>query len=138
MQEGLLFGGVYKSFALGTFGKNILNSGVLLISLVSTQWLRNCRHLVEFYLLLLSSLLGMFFMISSGNLLLFYLALELSTIPVAALANFSFEERRSSEAAMKLILSSAFASSILLMGISFLYGAGGTINFEILDRKSVV
>ena len=132
MQEGLLFGGVYKSFALGTFGKNILNSGVLLISLVSTQWLRNCRHVVEFYLLLLSSLLGMFFMISSGNLLLFYLALELSTIPVAALANFSFEERRSSEAAMKLILSSAFASSILLMGISFLYGAGGTINFEIL------
>lgn len=132
INEGIAFGGMFKSFALASFGKNILSTGVLLISLTSTEWLRKCRHLIEFYLLLLSSLLGMFFMLSSGNLLMFYLSLELASIPLAALCNFNFEERRSSEAAMKMILSSAFASSIMLMGISFIYGEGGTLDFEAL------
>ena len=68
-------------------------------------------------------------MISSGNLLMFYLALELSTIPIAALANFDLDKRRSSEAAMKLIFSSAFSSGLLLLGISFIYGTTGTLNF---------
>jgi NADH-quinone oxidoreductase subunit N len=79
-------------------------------------------------------LLGMYFMISSGNLLMFYLSLELSTIPVAALANFDLEKRISSEAAMKMILSSAFSSGVLLFGISIMYGATGTINFAELSR----
>jgi NADH-quinone oxidoreductase subunit N len=74
----------------------------------------------------------MFFMISSGNLLMFYLGLEMSTIPLAAAANFDLTKRKSSEAAMKLILSSAFSSAILLMGISFLYGTTGTLTFSIL------
>ena len=55
--------------------------------------------LPEFFILMLSALLGMFFMISSGNLLMFYLALELSTIPVAAMANFDLDKKTSSEAA---------------------------------------
>ena len=80
-------------------------------------------------MLLLSTLLGMFFMISSNNLLMFYLALELSTIPLAALANFDLDKRRSSEAALKMIISSAFSSGLLLFGISMLYGATGTLNF---------
>ncbi|MEO6288483.1 MAG: NADH-quinone oxidoreductase subunit N, partial [Ginsengibacter sp.] len=71
----------------------------------------------------------MFLMISSGNLLIFYLSLELATIPVAAMANFDLEKKRSSEGAMKMILSSAFSSGILLFGISLLYGATGTISF---------
>ena len=83
----------------------------------------------EFFMLMLSALLGMFFMISSGNLLMFFLSLELSTIPVAAMANFDLEKKISSEAAMKMILSSAFSSGILLFGISLIYGATGTISF---------
>jgi len=71
-------------------------------------------------------------MISSGNLLMFYLGLEMSTIPLAAAANFDLAKRKSSEAAMKLILSSAFSSGILLMGISFLYGTTGTLSFDVL------
>jgi NADH-quinone oxidoreductase subunit N len=71
-------------------------------------------------------------MISSGNLLMFYLGLEMSTIPLAAAANFDLAKRKSSEAAMKLILSSAFSSGILLMGISFLYGTSGTLSFDVL------
>jgi NADH-quinone oxidoreductase subunit N len=83
----------------------------------------------------LSTLLGMFFMISSNNLLMFYLALELSTIPLAALANFDLEKRRSSEAAFKMIISSAFSSGLLLFGISLVYGATGTLNFAALSSS---
>src|SRR4029453_6240363 len=70
----------------------------------------------------------------SDNLLLFYLSLELATIPVAALCNFDLLKRTSSEAAMKMILSSAFSSGILLFGISLLYGATGTISFSELPQ----
>ena len=81
-------------------------------------------------MLLLSTMLGMFFMISGGNLLMFYLGLELSTIPLAAAANFDLTKRRSSEAAMKLIFSSAFSSALLLFGISMIYGTTGTLIFS--------
>jgi NADH-quinone oxidoreductase subunit N len=84
---------------------------------------------------MLSALLGMFFLISSGNLLMFYLSLELSTIPIAAMANFDLKKRTSSEAAMKMILSSAFSSGILLFGISLTYGATGTISFSELPQQ---
>jgi len=60
---------------------------------------------------------------------MFFLSLELSTIPVAAMANFDLEKKLSSEASMKLILTSAFSSGILLFGISLIYGATGTISF---------
>src|SRR5436305_8155010 len=71
----------------------------------------------------------MFFLISAGNLLMFYLGLELSTIPLAAMANFDLQKRQSSEAAMKLIISSAFSSALLLFGISMMYGTTGSIDF---------
>jgi NADH-quinone oxidoreductase subunit N len=60
---------------------------------------------------------------------MFFLGLELSTIPLAALVNFDLERLRSSEGAVKMILSSAFASGIMLFGISMLYGTTGTLNF---------
>src|SRR4030095_4856312 len=82
----------------------------------------------------LSTLLGMFFMISSANLLMFYLGLELSTIPLAALSNFDLDKRRSSEAAFKFIMSSAFSSGLLLFGISLLYGTTGSLNFPEISQ----
>ncbi|MCB0739721.1 MAG: NADH-quinone oxidoreductase subunit N, partial [Chitinophagaceae bacterium] len=78
---------------------------------------------------------GMFFLISAGNLLIFYLALELATIPVAAMANFDLQKKSSSEGAMKLILSSAFSSGILLFGISLLYGSTGTLSFALIPAQ---
>jgi NADH-quinone oxidoreductase subunit N len=65
---------------------------------------------------------------------MFFLSLELATIPVAAMANFDLDKKTSSEAAMKMILSSAFSSGILLFGISLLYGATGTISFTELPQ----
>ncbi len=134
-KEGALFGDMFHTTSLIAFQKSILNLGVYLISLLFTDWLKKSQHLAEFFMLMLSALLGMFFMISSGNLLIFYLSLELSTIPVAALANFDLDKKRSSEGAMKMILSSAFSSGILLFGISLLYGATGTISFAEIPGK---
>lgn len=131
-ETGELFNGMFNTNTLIVFEKNLLNLAALLISMQSYAWLKNNNNVIEFYLLTLTSLLGMFFMISSGNLLMFYLGLEMSTIPLAAAANFDLTKRKSSEAAMKLILSSAFSSAILLLGISFLYGTTGTLSFSII------
>ena len=131
-ETGELFYGMFNTNALIVFEKNLLNLALLIISMQSYAWLKDNKNVIEFYILTLTSLLGMFFMISSGNLLMFYLGLEMSTIPLAAAANFDLTKRKSSEAAMKLILSSAFSSAILLMGISFLYGTTGTLTFSIL------
>jgi NADH-quinone oxidoreductase subunit N len=131
-ETGELFNGMFNTNALIVFEKNLLNLALLIISMQSYAWLKDNKNLIEFYILTFTSLLGMFFMISSGNLLMFYLGLEMSTIPLAAAANFDLTKRKSSEAAMKLILSSAFSSAILLLGISFLYGTTGTLTFSIL------
>jgi NADH-quinone oxidoreductase subunit N len=133
-QSGTLFGDMFRTNELLTFEKNLLNLGTLIISLQSYNWLKDHKHVPEFYILLLSTLLGMFFMISSNNLLMFYLGLELSTIPLAALANFDLEKRRSSEAAFKMIISSAFSSGLLLLGISLVYGVTGTLSFSELQE----
>ncbi len=126
-QDGMLFNEMFKTNSLIVLEKNMLNLAIWLISLQSYDWLKTHKHVIEFYLLLLSTLLGMFFMISSGNILMFYLGLEMSTIPLAAAANFDLSKRQSSEAAMKLIISSAFSSSLLLLGISLVYGTTGTL-----------
>ncbi len=136
-QEGILFSEMFHTNKLVVLEKNILNLAMLLISMQSYSWLKMHKHVIEFYLLLLSTLLGMFFMISSGNLLMFYLGLELSTIPLAAAANFDLDKRRSSEAAMKMIISSAFSSALLLFGISIVYGVSGTLVFSELSLHLV-
>ena len=132
--QGILFNGMFVTNDRIVLEKNILNLAVLIISMQSYSWLKNHKHVPEFYILLFSSLLGMFFMISSGNLLMFYLGLELSTIPLAALSNFDLEKRASSEAAMKMIMSSAFSSGILLFGISMVYGSTGTLSLTDLPQ----
>ena len=134
--KGILFGDMFQQTDLLRLEKNILNLGTLLISLQSYNWLLKHKHATEFYLLMLSTLLGMFFMLSSSNLLMFYVGLELASIPLAALANFDLEKRRSSEAAMKYIMSSAFASGLLLFGISMMYGVTGTVSFAELQTAA--
>ena len=133
-KEGVLFDGMYQTTAMIALQKNILSLGVYLISLLFAGWFKRSEHMPEFFMMMLSALLGMFFLISSGNLLMFFLSLELATIPVAAMANFDLDKKRSSEAAMKMILSSAFSSGILLFGISLIYGATGTISFAELPQ----
>ena len=134
IQSGTLFADMYHTNGLLAFQKSVLSLGVYLISLLCSDWLKKSELLPEFFLLMCSSLLGMFLLISSGNLLMFYLSLELASIPVAAMANFDLHKKSASEGAMKLILISAFASAVLLFGISLIYGATGTISFASLAQ----
>jgi NADH-quinone oxidoreductase subunit N len=129
---GSLFGGMYVTDPLRVLMKNILQVGVWLIFLQSVVWLRvpaMQNRISEFYILILSSALGACYLISSGHFLMFYLGLELLTLPTAAVAAFEYHRHQSAEAGIKLILSSAFASAILLFGISLLYATGSSLYF---------
>jgi len=134
IEEGSLFGGMFHTNGLIHFFKNVLNIGVFILLLQSADWLQEKivkeNRGTEFFVLLFSSLLGMYFMISSGDFLMFYLGLELSTLPVAALAAYETTKRQSSEAGIKLILSAALASGVSLFGISMLYATSGSIYFN--------
>ena len=132
---GNIFGDMFQTSPLIVFEKVLLSFAVWIISLFSYDWLKKLDHLPEFFVLILTSLLGMYFMLSSGNLLLFYLGLEMSTLPLAGAANFEFGSKKSAESAMKLILSSAFSSAILLMGISWLYGMMGSLDYSVISTQ---
>lgn len=131
--EGSIFGGMFRNNSLTAAMKNILNIGVFIIFLQSAAWLKkpeNAAKISEFFVLIVSTLIGMNFMISSGDFLMFYLGLETATIPIAALAAYTHHNNKSAEAGIKLILSSALSSGILLFGISMIYGSTGSIYFE--------
>ncbi len=134
IEESSLFGGMYQTNNLIHFFKNVLNVGVFVLLLQSADWIRekivHQNKGTEFFILLFSSLLGMYFMISAGDFLMFYLGLELATLPVAALAAYETSKRISSEAGIKFILSAGFASGIALFGISLLYATTGSIYFN--------
>jgi NADH-quinone oxidoreductase subunit N len=113
--------------------KNILNIGALLVFIQSVTWLNkeeNSEKISEYFLLLISTLIGMDFMISAGHFLIFYIGIELATIPIAALAAFDRYNNKSAEAGIKLILSSALSSGVLLYGLSMIYGTTGTLYFN--------
>lgn len=136
--DGDLFGGMFHTNSLIHLLKNGLNVGVLIILMQSAGWLKQDliqqKKSAEFFMLLFSSLIGLNFMISSGDFLMFYVALELSTLPVAALAAYNAYKRQSAEAGIKLILSATLASGLALFGISFLYGSAGALYFDDLSN----
>ncbi|PKP01188.1 MAG: NADH-quinone oxidoreductase subunit N [Bacteroidetes bacterium HGW-Bacteroidetes-9] len=130
--EGTLFGGMFRSTPLINMMKNVLNIGVFIIMLQSYTWImkpENREKMSEYFVLMFSTLAGMYFMISSGDFLMFYLGLETATIPMAALAAYTHHQTKSAEAGVKLILSSALSSGILLFGLSLIYGSTGSIYF---------
>lgn len=135
-KTGELFGGMFRTNAMIDLFKTILNMAVLLILLQATDWIKEKVLIdnrgIEFFVLLFASLLGMYFLISSGDFLMFYLGIELSTLPVAALAAYEVARRTSSEAGIKLIFSAALASGLTLFGISMLYATTGSIYFEVV------
>lgn len=131
--DAILFGGMYVSDELRLLLKNILNVCTLIVLLQATTWLNAPEHQHKagvFYLSILSTLMGMFFMISAGDFLLLYLGLELATLPLTLLSAFDKNLRRSAEAGVKLLMSSAVSSAVLLFGLSMMYGVYGTLHFS--------
>ncbi len=128
-----LFGSMYISDTLRVLLKNVLNVSTSIILLQSAGWLgkeENHSKTGPFYLLIFSTLMGMYFMISAGDFLMLYLGLELATLPLTILAAFDKKLRRSAEAGIKLLMSSAVSSAVLLFGVSLMYGIYGTLHFS--------
>ena len=127
-----LFGGMYESNAAIVLMKVILAFGSLLAMLQAKRWLSDKNTFYkqgEFYILLLSTLVGMFFMMSARHFLLLFLGIELASLPLACLVAFDKYRHNSAEAGIKYILTSLFSSAVMLYGISFLYGTTGTLYF---------
>ncbi len=134
LNTGEIFGGMFRTNALLHLFKTTLSIGVLILLLQSADWLKEKviaeNKSTEFLILILSSLLGTYYMISAGDFLMFYIGLELTTLPVAALVAYETFKRKSAEAGVKYILSSALASGSTIFGISLLYATTGTIYFD--------
>ena len=131
------FGGMYVSSPIVNVMKTILTLGTFIVVVMAQSWLQNnARQLAgEFYLLVISTLLGMYMMMSSGHFLLFFLGLEMASVPMACLVAFDRYKKQSAEAAAKYILTATFSSGVMLYGISFLYGAVGTLYFDDMAQK---
>jgi NADH-quinone oxidoreductase subunit N len=130
------FGGIYVSNPMAVLMKNILNTGTLLVFMQSYKWLRGSFKQGEFYVITLATLLGMYLMISAGNFMLLYIGIETASLPMACLVAFEKYREKSAEAGAKYILMTALSSGIMMFGLSYLYGATGTMYFE--DMRALV
>ena len=136
-QPAVAFGGMYVATAAANVMKIILTLGTLIVVIMAQPWLDNeCRKYAgEFYMLVLSTLLGMYMMTSSGNFLMFFLGLETASVPMACLVAFDKWKKNSAEGAAKYILTATFSSGIMLYGLSFVYGSVGTLYYDdVLQR----
>ncbi len=126
------FGGFYVSSPAVNVMKVILALGAMIVCVMAKTWIQHSamRFEGEFYMLLLSTLLGMYFMMSSGHFLLFFLGLETASVPLACMVAFDKWKKNSAEAAAKYILVATFSSGVMLYGISFIYAAAGTLYFS--------
>ena len=127
------FGGMYHYVPMHTVVKSILNVGTLIVFLMAHEWMKRedtSFKQGEFYVLTLSTLFGMYLMISAGHFLMFFIGLETASIPMAALIAFDKYRHNSAEAGAKYILTALFSSALLLFGLSMIYGSAGTLYFD--------
>ncbi|MBP1617192.1 MAG: nuoN [Bacteroidetes bacterium] len=132
------FGGMFVAGPAQALVKNILNVGLFLVFLQAKTWLASEESIIkrgEFFMLTLLTLFGMYLMISSGNFLLFYIGLETASLPIAALVAFDKHRYESAEAGLKFIFNAIFSSAVMIFGISFVYGACGTLYFADLGSS---
>ena len=106
----------------------ILNSSQLFIK-------ENKINFFEYPIIILISILGMFIMVSSNDLILFYLGLELQSLSLYILASIDRDNIRSSESGLKYFILSALSSGLLLYGCSLIYGFCGSTNFDIIAQE---
>ena len=125
------FGGIYVTSDAVNVMKAILTFGTLIVVIMSQSWVETQQRIAgEFYMLMMSTLLGMFMMMSSGSFLMFFLGLEMASVPLACMVAFDRHRRDSAEGAAKYILVATFSSGVMLFGISFIYAATGSLYFD--------
>ena len=135
-KETFLFNNGYSIDALSTFMKFLVVISGILVMLSSSKYLKISKIFkIEYPVLLLSSILGMMIMISSNDLIVFYMGLELQSLALYVLACFNRDNQLSSESGLKYFVLSALSSGLLLYGCSLIYGYSGSTNFLVISQN---
>ena len=113
----------------------ILLSTIIVLNMSQSFIRDNKISKFEYPIIVMLSLLGMFFMLSSNDLIIFYLGLELQSLSLYILAAIDRDNIRSTESGIKYFVLSALSSGLLLYGCSLLYGFTGSVNFEIISSE---
>ena len=128
-----LFNESYTIDDLSSFMKILTIFGGVIVLLMSTKYLKIYKiFLIEYPILILCSILGMMVMISSNDLMVFYVGLELQSLALYVLASFNRDQLKSSESGLKYFVLSALSSGLLLYGCSLIYGFSGSTNFNVI------
>ena len=128
--EILIFNESYKVDYLSNFIKILIVISTLFVLLTSSQYLKSIKIFnIEYPILILSSILGMMVMVSSNDLIVFYIGLELQSLALYVLASFNRDNILSSESGLKYFVLSALSSGLLLYGCSLVYGFSSSTNF---------
>ena len=110
--------------------------GAFFVLVISSAYLKTFKiYKIEYPILILCSVLGMMVMISSNDLMVFYMGLELQSLALYVLATFNRDQLKSSEAGLKYFVLSALSSGLLLYGCSLIYGFSGSTNFNIISNQ---
>ena len=135
-EEILLFNDSVIIDYLSSLMKIITLLAAFLVLVISSSYLRTFKIFkIEYPILILSSVLGMMIMISSNDLIVFYMGLELQSLALYVLATFNRDQLKSSEAGLKYFVLSALSSGLLLYGCSLIYGFTGSTNFNIIGNQ---
>jgi NADH-quinone oxidoreductase subunit N len=135
-EEILLFNDSVIIDYLSSLMKIITLLAAFLVLVISSSYLRTFKIFkIEYPILILSSVLGMMIMISSNDLIVFYMGLELQSLALYVLATFNRDQLKSSEAGLKYFVLSALSSGLLLYGCSLIYGFTGSTNFNIIANQ---
>ncbi len=138
INETLIFNESYKIDTLSSFMKILTIVSAIFVMISSVTYLKSLNILkIEYPILILSSILGMMIMISSNDLIVFYLGLELQSLALYVLASFNRDNLLSSESGLKYFVLSALSSGLLLYGCSLVYGFSGSTNFYYIANSSV-
>ena len=136
IQETLLFNNSIIIDYLSSFMKIATLLSAFLVLLISSNYLKTFRIFkIEYPILILSAVLGMMIMISSNDLIVFYMGLELQSLALYVLATFNRDQLKSSEAGLKYFVLSALSSGLLLYGCSLIYGFTGSTNFNLIANN---
>jgi len=130
----LIFGGMLRDDWLSFVFRLLFLFGAAITALLAMDY-EPIGSKGEFYILLLVSTLGMNLMASAGDLIMLYLAIETTSIPLYVLAGFIVHDDKSTEAGFKYLLFGAMTSAVLLYGFSLLYGFTGVTNLYALAGK---
>ena len=137
IDEQFIFNKSYKIDKLSSFMKSLTIISAIFVMICSTSYIKSLNIFkIEYPILILSSILGMMVMISSNDLIVFYLGLELQSLALYVLASFNRDNILSSESGLKYFVLSALSSGLLLYGCSLVYGFSGSTNFNLIANSS--